>query len=169
MELRRFLDRLALIDGAVLSTIRVVAVEDAGNDGLGYHAPTLVIYQGGVEQMQIGNLETVQQLQIAEIAIGRRDRRRRIHAALLLQINRKAYPKVLWRFHRVAEENVVVDVDLLQLGVHGIQRLDDLIHDSHSSLDGRVQEITMDLHQGLITIDLLDEVSPRQVPEYLDI
>lgn len=128
---------------------------------MGNNSPAFIVDEAGVEHAQPRNLQLVEDLEISEVAVGSRDSGSRVRAALL--------PKVLRRFHSKAEEDLVIDVNLLVLDVHGVKGLDDLVNHRASTFHCGFDKIAIYFSQSLIPVELLNEVCLGERSENLQL
>lgn len=156
MELLVGLDRLLLIDCAVLCQARQLAVvQDTWDDALSNYSVAPVVDYRRRDVVQAIHLEHLQLSEAREVMVGLRPTRVLIRLCHVF--------KVIVGVNCVRKENQVIDEDLRFPLLSRIQRRDAALHDGCCSLGRSVQKVVVDLGYGSVSLSALGHVLLREI------
>jgi hypothetical protein len=156
MELLIGLDRLLLIDCAVLCQARQLAVvQDTRDDALSNYSVASVVDYCRRDVVQAIHFEDLQLSEAREVVVCLRPTRILIRLCHVFE--------VIVGVNCVRKENQVVDEDLRFPLLSRIQRRDAALHDGCCSLCSCVQKVVVDLGYGSVSLSALGHVFLREI------
>lgn len=151
MELLVRLDRLLLVDGAILGQTRQFAVvEDPRNDTLRNDSVSSVVDDRRGNVVQPVDLQNLKLAQTGQIVV--------CLAPAWILVGLSHVLEVVIRVNRVREEDQVVDEDLRSSLLGRVQRRDASLDDGDCSLSGGVQKVVVDLGDGSVPLSALGHI-----------
>ncbi len=155
-------DGLVLVDRPVFGQGReIVVVKNTWDDALRNHSLALEVHEARGEDVQALDVEHLQLLEAQDVQVCLRE-----GGVVLL---RGQVAPALREIHGEAEEDVVVDEDLLLLRLVRVQSHQVAVNNRDRALDCGFQKVVVDFLDGSVPLHSLAEVFLREILDALEL